>query len=293
MQLPAYAAALVALAGAFVLALGMTLQKRHIGWIGRSPKLRLADLIGPERRRSGRFSRDFLMWLLGFTLMNIVPVFNFLALTGLPTNVVGAGAGLSVAFTALLAKLVLKEKLGRGRVAWTLVLFAAIAAAGFLGASGGSGEAGLSRLALFIFFVCPVAAGALLALFRGRFKGPRYAALFAGVSGCLGGFMVFPLRGLQIDAGAGLSGWLASPHLYLYLGAGIASFILLQLAYKDGELATVAPALYGMQVLWPALGTHFVFGAQFNPPQTAAFLAVAACVGIISGIKPPAKDPKS
>jgi Protein of unknown function (DUF803). len=287
MEVSPLAAVLLAAAGAFVLSLGNTLQKRHVGWIGRTPRMGLKRLVGPDRRRPGRFSRDFSLWFLGFVLVNIVPVFNYVALLGLPANVVGAGAGLSVAFTTILAKLMLKEKLGSGRLGWTLLLFGAIAAAGFLGSSGGSGEAGLSRLALLLFFFAPLAAGIVVVVFRGKLEGPRHATILAAISGALGGFMIFPLRALQIDAGVGLSGWLASPYLYLYLGAGIASFVLVQLAYKDGELASVAPALYGMQVLWPALATHFIFGAEFNPAQTAAFLLVAICVAFIAGIKPP------
>jgi drug/metabolite transporter (DMT)-like permease len=279
MQVATYAAAGMAMAGSFILSLGMAMQKRNIGWIGR------------RRPWDRSFYRAFALWLLGFVLMNIVPVFNFFALMGLPTNVVGAAAGLSVAFTAILAKLMLKEKLGKRRLAWTLLLFGAIAAAGFMGEGGSSGNAGLSRLALLCFLALPLVAGILLVVFRGRFKGPRLGAILAAISGCLAGFMVFPLRALQLDAGEGILGWLASPYLYAYLAAGISSFILIQLAYKDGEMSAVAPALYGMQVLWPALGSHFVFGARFVPVQTAAFVLVAICVVVIAGIHPAAKKP--
>ena len=100
--------------------------------------------------------------VLGFMLMNVVSVFTFFALMGLTTNVVSAITGTSVAFTAILAKLMLKERLGKGRLAWTIALFAAIAAAGFLGEGGSSGAKDLSPLALYAFFGIPFAVGVIL-----------------------------------------------------------------------------------------------------------------------------------
>lgn len=279
------AAAAIAVSGNFLLSLGMTLQKRHVGWIGRSPG-------GPPwRRASGDpFYRDFAIWFVGFMLMNLVSVFTFFALMGLTTNVVSAITGTSVAFTAILAKLMLKERLGRRRLAWTIALFAAIGAAGFLGEGGSSGAEGFSPAALYAFFVIPLAAGLSLFVLRGRLKkAPRLAAAIAAASGALGGFMLFPMRAIQVAAAPGLLGALASPYLYAYLAAGSASFILIQAAYKDGEMAAVAPALYGMQVLWPAFGSHFVFGATVRPAQSVAFAAVAICVGVITGFHPTVK----
>jgi drug/metabolite transporter (DMT)-like permease len=291
-SIPPGFAALIAIAGNFVLSLGMSLQKRHIAWIGSSPRKPTAS-VPPERerRRSGRFYRDFGSWFLGFMLVNAVPAFQYFALTGLTTNVVGAAAGTSVAFTAILAKLLLREDLGKRRLAWTVLLFAAIAAAGFLGEGGSSAAEDLSPSALYIFLGLPLVAGAALFAARRRLKGPRLAATLASFSGCLGGFMVFPLRALQVDAGPGILGWLASPYLYAFLAAGFSSFVLIQAAYKDGEMAAVAPAYYGMQVLWPALASYFVFGAKFLPAQTAAFALVAVCVAMIAGVHPVARKP--
>jgi len=276
------AAVAIAVSGNFFLSFGMTLQKRHIGWIGRG---RPRD--GASGGASGgAFRHDLALWLLGTLFMNLVSVFTFFALMGLSTNVVGAITGTSVAFTAILSKIMLKERLGKWRLAWTIILFAAIAAAGFLGEGGSSGAAGLSTSALYAFLVVPLAAGALLLALRGRLKSPRLAAGIAASSGALGGFMIFPMRAIQVAAAPGIAGFLSSPYLYAYLIAGVTSFLLVQVAYKDGEMVTVAPALYGMQVLWPAVGSIIVFGAAFRPAQAAAFVAVAVCVAFISGARP-------
>jgi drug/metabolite transporter (DMT)-like permease len=225
-------------------------------------------------------------------LINIVPAFQYFALMGLSTNVVSATAGTSVAFAAILAKFMLKERLGGRRLVWTAALFAAIAAAGFLGDSGSSAAKGLSPAALFLFLGIPLVAGGALFAARGRLKGPRLAAAIAAVSGCLGGFMVFPLRALQVASAPGIAGWIASPYFYAFLAAGASSLALIQTAYKDGEMAAVAPAFYGMQVLWPALGSYFVFGARFLPLQTAAFALVALSVAVIAGVHPVARPAK-
>jgi len=273
--IPPALAASVAVVGNFVLSLGMTLQKQHIGWIGR------------DRPPGARRGRDLALWLLGTCLMNVVWIFTFVALFGLSTNVVGAITGTSVAFTAMLAKLMLKEKLGKRRLAWTIALFAAIAAAGFLGETGASGGKDLSPGSLYAFLAVPLAAGGLLWAFRSRLRGPRLAAGIAAASGAIGGFMIFPMRAIQVSVGPELSSVVASPYLYAYLVAGLTSFVLIQVAYKDGEMSTVAPALYGMQVLWPAIGSPFVFGSAFSLPQAAAFLLVAVCVAAISGARSP------
>jgi drug/metabolite transporter (DMT)-like permease len=293
LSVPPLLAALIALSGNFCLSLGMTLQKRHVGWIGSTPRKRPPGKApGIERRRAGRFYRDMAPWFLGFALMNAAPVFSYFALMGLSTNVVGSFAGMSVAFTALLAKLWLKERLGRRRLAWTIALFAAIGAAGLLGEGGSSGAERFSPAALYLFLCLPLAAGAALLASRGKARGPRLAAAIAAASGSLAGFMVFPLRALQVAAAPGIAGWLASPYLYAYLAAGISSFVLVQAAYKDGEMAAVAPALYGMQVLWPALGSLFVFGSRFDPAQAAAFVGVAVCVAAIAGVHATARPAK-
>ncbi|HET7838658.1 MAG TPA: hypothetical protein VFL04_02775 [Rectinemataceae bacterium] len=260
-------AAGAALLGNFLLSLGMTLQKRHIGWIGRK---------GP---RDAAFRLDLLGWLAGFALMNIQPVFNDLALLGLPPNVVGAAAGSSVAFTAILASVLLHEGLGLRRLLWTGAMFAAMGLSAFH--AEGSGTRVLP-LALYVSLVPPLIAAALALLARRRRRGPGTALALAAVAGSLGGFMVLPLAALRLVGGGDFSLWLGTPYLYLYIVAGVGAFSVVQLAYKDGRMSQVAPAYYGMQVLWPALASYFAFAAPFDPVQAAAFVAVALCVVAIA-----------
>jgi drug/metabolite transporter (DMT)-like permease len=268
-------AAAVILAGNAVLSLGNTLQKVNIGWTDKA-------LAGETARRR---AIPFLGWLVGFILMNIVPAFQFVALLGLPANVVAAFAGSSVAFTAIFSRLLIGERIGARKAVLTVALFAAIAAAGFLG-GGPARDSGFSPLALAAFIAIPLVAGPLLVAARARRPGAALAPFLAGVSGCFAGYMVVPMRALQLTAGESVSAaWLSSPYLYAFLVCGFGGFSFVQLAYKDGEMSRIAPALYGMQVLWPALASYFVFGSPFIAVQAAAFAFVAAFVAAIAGGK--------
>ncbi|MFZ2634747.1 MAG: hypothetical protein WAX33_00210, partial [Rectinemataceae bacterium] len=147
----------VALAGSAILSLGMVLQKRHVGWIGAKKAAAAntkvsaavsanatsssADAVtaaasSVAAARHGDRTRDVLLWSLGFVLMNIQPIFVYVALLGLPANVVSAAAGASVAFTAIFSALLLGEKMSRRKVFWTAVLFISVAVAGLRGVSG-------------------------------------------------------------------------------------------------------------------------------------------------------------
>lgn len=270
MSLNPLLAAFVALVGNFVLSLGMVLQKRNVSWIGH------------KGARDGAFARARGGWLLGFLLMNLAPIFNYVALLGLAPNVVAAAIGSSVAFTALLSSALLGERLGLWRGVWTALMFAAIAAAGLRGSSGAGS---LIVPALYAFLALPLAAALVCLLLRRARRSGGLAVAIAAVAGSMGGFMILPLRALQIGAVPTIAGWLSSPFLYLYAVAGVGSFSVVQVAYKDGEMSSVSPAYYGMQVLWPALASYFAFGSPFDPLQAAAFLAIALCVVFVA--RPP------
>lgn len=285
------AAALLALAGNFVLSLGMVLQKRHVGWLGRKGGL------GRESRRDRRG------WTAGFVLMNLAPIFNYFALLGLAPNIVAAMIGSSVAFTTLLAALVLKERVGGRRLCWTGGLFAALALAGLRGEAAG---ASFSPAALAASAALPPAAGLLLVLARERrrrrgagggdgqparsqpardLSARGLAAALGAAAGAAGGSMVLSMRAVQLSGGGSLAGWLGTPYLYGYAAAGLAAFALIQLAYKDGEMSSVSPVFYGMQVLWPALSSYAVFDAPFDLVEAEAFGAIALAILFIARAK--------
>ena len=280
-----------ALSGSAILSLGLVLQKRHVAWLS-------------ERRYPGR-SRDAALWVVGFVLMNVQPVFVYFALAGLAANVVAAAGGASVAFTALLSVPLLGERLTRRRIAWTVLLFAALAVASLRGggsvaegavaaAGGGAGGDGFSAPGLYLAFALPALAVAAAIGFdrAGGIRQPVRtvpAAAFAAGAGAFSGFMVLAMDGLRSIASGGFSDWLRSPFLYLYVAAGIAAFAVNQIAYGKGSMASVAPAFYGMQVLWPAICAYFVSGAAFDALQALSFVVIALSILAMGGEK--AADP--
>ena len=200
----------VALAGNALLSLGMVLQKRDIAFIGY------------KGERDAAFRKTRRGWVLGFTLMNVVPVLNFVALLGLPTNVVAAVTGSNVAFTALFSALLLGELLSGRVMALTAFMFAAIALAGLRGVEGRGDPA---PVPILVFIALPLALAALLfglRWARNRRGGPSpvLAVLIGGTAGALGGYMIVPLKALGALAAPGILSFLAAPWVWLYLLSG-------------------------------------------------------------------------
>jgi len=265
-----YVAALIALTGNFLLSLGMVLQKKNVGWFGHK---------GEKERKYRRARRG---WILGFVLMNLQPVFNYFALFGLPPNVVAAMIGANVAFTSVLAALMLGERLTRRRLAGAVVIFAAVGAISLTGERAQAGIVEVRAGFYYAFGAFPFALAAVLAAFRRRIRSRAFPTMVAAVAGALGGYMVITMKALQLEASGGPLTWLATPYFYVYFAAGAASFSVLQLAFHRGEVTTVSPADYGMQVLWSALAAQFVFGMPIDLVHQAAILAILASIVAIA-----------
>jgi drug/metabolite transporter (DMT)-like permease len=250
----------------------MLLQKKYVGW------------IGSKEKKSPGYRREFWGWILGFMLMNAAPVPRYFALLGLSANVVSALIGASVAFTAILAVPLIGERMNRRQVLWTVFLFVALGVAGL---RGGKLDSTLNMPALYVFFALPLVLSVACVLFRRHKRSKLLAVAFAAVSGAFGGYMVLPMRAVQI-ATSNILAWFVTPYLYLYILAGIASFVLIQYAYKDGDMSSVSPSMYGLQVLWPALASYAVFGAAFDWLQALSFVAIAVAVFFIARESPEA-----
>lgn len=296
MTLPVYVALLLALAGSACLSLGMVLQKKHVLWF-------------ETRRNKGPYARDMWFWMAGLLAMNLQPVFLFLSLFGLSPSVAAATNGASVTFTALFSIPLLGETMSRRKAAWSVLLFVAIAGAALTAApqdaeapqvaaapqvAEAPGAAGFEPFPLVAALLVPLACAFLIARMMktapsaatggGRTgvqipgsRNGRLAVVMGAASGALGGFMVLPMRILQ-GSSLPVGAWFASPWIYLYAVAGGAAFYFSQKAYASGKLGAVAPAFYGLQVLWPALVSYPVFSALFMPAQAAFFVVIAVAV---------------
>jgi len=253
------ALSLAAAAAAYtLLALGLVLMKKGIGWIGRK---------GPKDRA---FRTDLAVWLAGFVLSNLYIVPSAAALKALTPHVVASFAGWGVVVMVGLAALLLGERVTAADAAFAALIAAAIV---LLGAFERAGSGDIFRpgpfaaVALFPFFMLATA-------FLGPAASGLKASLFAAVSGASAGMIVVATKVLVRLYGFRVVDYLASPYFYAYLAFSLTAFLALQLAYKRAGMMKVGPLQYSASIAYPVLGSIAVFGARLHPVQWAALAAL-------------------
>jgi len=262
-------AALLLAASAYVLlAAGLVLMKKGIGWFGlRTPR----DAVW--RRALG-------IWSVGFLLSNayIIPV--TLALREFPPHLVAAFAGLAVIVMVLLSRAWLGERLRRSDALYVPVMALAIGLLS-LSARAGAGGAGTPlRLAAAAAFPVILLSGVFVRGISGRGR----AVLLAAISGISTGMIVVLMRVLVAGYGTRVGDYFGSPYLYLYLVFSLLAFLALQFAYKMDSLLRTAPVQFAASIVYPAICSILVFGNSIEPVQAAAIAAIAlATLGILKG----------
>lgn len=261
------AAYFTALLGNFLLSLGFSLQKKHVGWLSakrRGIKVRQGEVIG---------------WTSGFILMNVQPIFNYLALGVLPPNVVAAIGGSNIIFTIVLSYWMLGEKTSPKKIPWIIVMAALLAYAGFMGQESSQH---FNVDAFWIAFFIPTAF-AMFMLFASRRMNPKQVGVSLGsAAGALGGFMVLALEALRLSHGSHFLSWFVSAYLYVYIFCGISSFFIKQVAFERGKMTAVAPSFYGLLVLYPSIATYFVSELPLHLPQLFIFAGISLSIVLIS-----------
>jgi hypothetical protein len=245
-----------------LLAIGLVLMKRGIGWLGH------------KGRKDAAWRKDLGLWIAGFLLSNsyIVPV--TMALRALPPHVVAAFAGWGVVVMIALSRLWLGEKLRPSDMGYAAAMVFAIALLSLYEKPGAARPADPSWLAAataFPFLFLPAAFSRIVGR-RGR------AFLFAAISGISTGLIVVFMKILVQAYGGRVAAYFRSPHLYLYLVFSLLAFISLQLAYKLDTLLWTGPVQYSAAIIYPALCSALVFGNPIRPVQISAILAVVLAV---------------
>ncbi|MGE5604146.1 MAG: hypothetical protein ACM3YE_00455, partial [Bacteroidota bacterium] len=105
-----------AVLGYFCTSLGFVLQKKGIGWLGHTGSK------GPD------YYRNLWVWSIGFALLNLAVLPNYLSLGVLNAYVVNAISGLNIVFMIFLSRLILNEPLLTRDYIYTLIMCAAIVA---------------------------------------------------------------------------------------------------------------------------------------------------------------------
>lgn len=259
---------LLAASAYILLAAGLVLMKKGIGWFGRGIP------------RDAAWRRDLGVWAAGFLLSNayIIPV--TLALRELPPHIVGAFAGLGVVAMVLLSRAWLGERLRRSDAVYAGGMALAIGALGLSAGTGAGGSGNLFRLAAAAAFPFVL----LAAAFFGRIAGRRRAILLAAVSGVSAGMIVVLMRALVQAFGTRVGDYFGSPFFYLYLVFSLLAFLALQFAYRLDTLLRTGPVQYGASILYPFFCSVLVFGNPVRPvPAAAILVVVAGVVGILRG----------
>jgi drug/metabolite transporter (DMT)-like permease len=249
-----------------LLALGLVLMKKGIGWIGHK---------GPKDRA---FRASLAVWLSGFLLNNLYVLPAAAALGTLSPHIVASFAGWGVAVMVVLAALVLGERLFASDLAFTALIAAAIVLLNvYERADAGNvpRSAPFAAVAILPFL-------AVLPAFARSVQPRLKALLFAAVSGALAGLIVVVLKVLVRIHGFRIAAYLTSPYFYLYLVFSLAGFLALQLAFKRAGLMRVGPVQYSVSIAYPVLGSLVVFGARLHPVQWAALAClILAVAGIL------------
>lgn len=264
------AALLLAALAYTLLAAGLVLMKKGIGWWGR------------RAPRDKAWKRDLGVWTVGFLLSNayIVPV--ALALRTLPPHVVAAFAGLGVVVMVLLSRAWLGERLRRSDAVYAATMGLAIGLLGVSAKTGAGGMGSALRLAGAAAFPFLLLTGALF----GRVAGRSRAVLMAAVSGISTGMILVLMRTLVQAFGTRVGDYFGSPYLYLYLVFSLLAFLALQCAYKLDSLLRTGPVQYAAAIIYPALCSILVFGNPVRPLQAAAIAVIVLSVfGILKGAR--------
>jgi drug/metabolite transporter (DMT)-like permease len=259
---------LAAFLGNAVQALGFVLQKMGVTWLGR------------KGLKDKAFRRDRFLWMLGFTAINIVPIFQFLALASISTAALSSMTGICVVLTVFFSRILLGARIQRSDWIWSFLILIGIGVASYFGAEGLS--RGYSSLALVILSILPEAAG-LPVFFVPSLRGNNRlrARWFAAIAGAASGIMIVQLKALRIDCGSEFFAYLSSPWLYLYMINGAFSLTIHQFAYKAGEMIVIAPIQFGVLVIYPVFASFFVFGSIPIPIQLLAFMAIIVSIVMI------------
>lgn len=253
----------------FSVSLGFVLQKKGIGWLSHHGK------------KDAAFFQNLALWSIGFILLNLAVLPNYLALRVLNAYIVNAVSGLNIVFMVFLSGLVLKEKIHPLDYLYTLVMCLSIA---LINLADRSGAAVLTVRAGYAFGALSVPLGIFILWFLFQ-KRPFFkknlslqAILLAASGGGMSGLMVTYLKILQMKEGGRILAYLSSPYLYCFFTVSILSLVAVQYAYRMGAMILVGPAQFATMVFYPVLASYFIFAIPVNLTQVFCFALIIVTV---------------
>ncbi|MEN8152926.1 MAG: DMT family transporter [Acidobacteriota bacterium] len=243
----------------FFLSFGFVLQKKGIGWIGKNP--------GSDKD----FYKNLAIWITGFILMNIYGVPSAVALKVLQPHIVASFAGWGIVVLVFFSNFFLKEKLNRSDYFYSMLIIAGIIFLTIFRDNSDQVQS-VNSLSVIMFFLFPILL--FVAGFYGKKSHWIRTVLFATVSGCAAGAMVVALKFLVAGYDYRVREYFSSPYLYLYIFAALLSFIALQFALKNGLMITTGPVQYTSNIIYPVIGSYFVFNQYLNVIQLFSIILI-------------------
>ena len=251
--------------GAVLGSLGTILQKKGSGWMvhkGNRPKNARALVL---------------IWAAGLLVsyaLSAVPL--LIASKGLAPHIISALSGVNIALTVVLSYFLLKEKLHRSDLWFSLLIVGCIALLSFH-LTDTSGE--VKRKYLYLLLATPIIV--LVPLLFKVLKPKHEVAMLGVFSGFMMGLSVVMLNILVKEFDTISTRIFASPFLYFYLLVGGASIAAAQLAFRLGEVVLFAPIQVVSGMCYPLICSFFLYEAAVGLIQVVLILIMAfACWGI-------------
>lgn len=248
------------------------------------------SMAAMSARRAGRMLASLLtsrLWMAGFVISLAGLGFQVEAFALAPLAVVQSVYGAGLVGLVVVARLVLREPIGRREVAGLGVIVVAVV---LVGVSLGSGAVGLAGSASRVVVVaCGTAAAAGLALAAarpGRALDPGIA--FGVASGLFYGVGALGTKGAStIVARDGVLGSLphlfASPYPYLFVAASLIGLLAFQTGLQRSRVALVAPLSSVVSSAY-VVGVGMVLFAEPLPADAVrTALRLAGFAGVLAG----------
>lgn len=241
------------------------------------------DRMEWKGKRNKTFYKNLSLWITGFIIMNIYGVPSAVALKHLPSHIVASFAGWGIVVLVFLSHLLLKEKLAKTDIVFSLSIVAGIVLLNLFEKPSPPGTADETAMVLLaavpvVLFTAGIVGGIVSGL-----SPKKKTVVFASVSGISAGLMVVTLRLLVLAYGYDVALYFNSPYLYAYIGFALLSFIALQAACKNGPMMVTGPVQYSTTIIYPLPAAFLVFDRGIHPVQ---FLAIGLIVySVISILK--------
>lgn len=256
----------------FFISLGFVLQKKGISWLGY------------QGAKDHRFYINRRLWFIGYILLNLAIIPNYLSLGVLNSYIVNAISGLNIIFTIFLSKFILNEKLFFLDYIYSFIMCTAIAVINFLDQTSNAALTIHTRYAYWAGAI-PVGMFLIWAILHSikviRPTSSRQAILLAALGGSMSGLMVTYLKILEIQHGMKILSYIFSPYLYLFFTVALLSMVAFQIAYKMADMIVVGPSQYAMMIFYPTVSAYLIFQVPVHPIQVFCFTLIVVTVGFM------------